>query len=305
MNDLFLSDSFKRYKDLEHQVCIDDMQAGGEAWKETVNLDGFFKEIENVKHDMRAAVQLYKRLQEANEESKLIHDAKSMKELSARMDSDVEQVLKLVKIIKGKLETLELSNADQRKLPGCGAGSSSDRTRTSVLNGLAKKLKDMMDDFQGLRTKIGSEYKETVQRRYFTITGEKANEEMIENLISSGASETLLQKAIEEQGRGQVLDTVQEIQERHDYVKEMEKSLIELHQVFLDMAALVDAQGQQLNDIESHVARANSFVRRGNVQLELAKDYQKNNRKWACIAIVISTCVVIILLLPVYLHFKS
>ncbi|XP_008230270.1 PREDICTED: syntaxin-124 [Prunus mume] len=305
MNDLFLSDSFKRYKDLEHQVCIDDMQAGGEAWKETVNLDGFFKEIENVKHDMKAVVQLYKRLQEANEESKLIHDAKSMKELSARMDSDVEQVLKLVKIIKGKLETLELSNADQRKLPGCGAGSSSDRTRTSVLNGLAKKLKDMMDDFQGLRTKMGSEYKETVQRRCFTITGEKANEETIENLISSGASETLLQKAIEEQGRGQVLDTVQEIQERHDAVKEMEKSLIELHQVFLDMAALVDAQGQQLNDIESHVARANSFVRRGNVQLEVAKDYQKNNRKWACIAIVISTCVVIILLLPVYLHFKS
>ncbi|BFG26282.1 hypothetical protein CerSpe_125560 [Prunus speciosa] len=305
MNDLFLSDSFKRYKDLEHQVCIDDMQAGGEAWKETVNLDGFFKEIENVKHDMRAVVQLYKRLQEANEESKLIHEAKSMKELHARMDSDVEQVLKLVKIIKGKLETLELSNADQRKLPGCGAGSSSDRTRTSVLNGLAKKLKDMMDDFQGLRTKMGSEYKETVQRRYFTITGEKANEEMIENLISSGASETLLQKAIEEQGRGQVLDTVQEIQERHDAVKEMEKSLIELHQVFLDMAALVDAQGQQLNDIESHVARANSFVRRGNVQLEVAKDYQKNNRKWACIAIVIGTCVVIILLLPVYLDFKS
>lgn len=305
MNDLFLSDSFKRYKDLEHQVCIDDMQAGGEAWKETVNLDGFFKEIENVKYDMRAVVQLYKRLQEANEESKLIHDAKSMKELSARMDSDLEQVLKLVKIIEGKLETLELSNADQRKLPCCGAGSSSDRTRTSVLNGLAKKLKDMMDDFQGLRTKMGSEYKETVQRRYFTITGEKANEEMIENLISSGASETLLQKAIEEQGRGQVLDTVQEIQERHDAVKEMEKSLIELHQVFLDMAALVDAQGQQLNDIESHVARANSFVRRGNVQLEVAKDYQKNNRKWACIAIVIGTCVVIILLLPVYLHFKS
>ncbi|KAI5340507.1 PREDICTED: syntaxin-121 [Prunus dulcis] len=305
MNDLFLSDSFKRYKDLEHQVCIDDMQAGSEAWKETVNLDGFFKEIENVKHDMGAVVQLYKRLQEANEESKLIHDAKSMKELSARMDSDVEQVLKLVKIIKGKLETLELSNADQRKLPSCGAGSSSDRTRTSVLSGLAKKFKDMMDDFQGLRTKMGSEYKETVQRRYFTITGEKANEEMIENLISSGASETLLQKAIEEQGRGQVLDTVQEIQERHDAVKEMEKSLIELHQVFLDMAALVDAQGQQLNDIESHVARANSFVRQGNLQLEVAKDYQKNNRKWACIAIVIGTSAVIILLLPVYLHFKS
>lgn len=305
MNDLFLSDSFKRYKDLGHQVYIDDMEAGGEAWKETVNLDGFFKEIENVQHDMRVVVQLYKGLEEANEESKLVHDAKTMKVLRARMDSDIAQVLKLVKIIKGKLETLELSNADHRKLPGCGAGSSSDRTRTSVLNGLAKKLKGMMDDFQALRAKMGAEYKETVQRRYFTITGEKANNEMIENLISSGQGETLLQKAIEEQGRGQVLDTVQEIQERYDAVKEMEKSLIELHQVFLDMAALVDAQGQHLNDIESNVARADSFVRRGAVQLEQAKDYQKSSRKWTCIAIVIVICVLIILLVPILLHFNS
>ena len=41
-----------------------------------------------------------------------------------------------------------------------------------------------------------TEYKETVERRYFTITGVKANEELIENLISSGESETFLQKAM-------------------------------------------------------------------------------------------------------------
>lgn len=53
---------------------------------------------------------------------------------------------------------------------------------------------------------------------------------MIENLIASGEGETLVQRAIQEQGRGQILDTMQEIQERRDAVKEIEKSLIELHQ---------------------------------------------------------------------------
>jgi syntaxin 1B/2/3 len=303
MNDLFLNNSFGRYKDLEHQVYIDDVRS--EAWDETVNLDGFFKQIENVKGDMGAVEKLYKRLEEANEESKQVHDAKSMKGLRARMDYDVEQVLKLVKAIKGKLEALELSNAEQRKLPECGPGSSSDRTRTSVLTGLAKKLKAMMDDFQGLRAKIAAEYKETVGRRYFTITGDKANKEMIENLIASGEGETLVQRAIQEQGRGQILDTIQEIQERRDAVKEIEKSLIELHQVFLDMAALVDAQGQQLNDIESHVARASSFVRGGTVQLEAAKGYQKSSRKCICIGMVLGICLLIIILFPIFLHFKS
>jgi len=293
MNDLF-SSSFKKYTDLKQQAYVDDMDAG----KDSVNLDRFFEDVENVKEDMRQVERLYRKLQEANEESKIVHNARTMKGLRARMDKDVEQVLKRVKVIKGKLEGLERSNAAHRSLPGCGPGSSTDRTRTSVVGGLGKKLKDMMDDFQGLRARMTAEYKETVERRYFTITGEKANEETIENLISSGESESFLQKAIQEQGRGQILDTISEIQERHDAVKEIEKNLIELHQVFLDMAALVEAQGHQLNDIESHVAHASSFVRRGTDQLQEATGYQKSSRKWTCIAISVGAVVVIVLLFP-------
>lgn len=256
MNDLF-SNSFKKYQDLKKQAYLDDMEAGTQ--NETVDLDKFFQDVENVKEDMTAVEKLYKKLQESNEESKTVHNAKTMKQLRSRMDTDVEQVLKRVKIIKGKLEALERSNAAHRKIQGCGPGSSADRTRTSVVSGLGKKLKAMMDDFQTLRVRMNEEYKETVGRRYFTITGKKANDELIENLISSGEGENFLQKAIQDQGRGQILDTISEIQERHDAVKEIEKNLIELHQIFLDMAALVEAQGQQLNDRESCGTR--QFIR--------------------------------------------
>jgi syntaxin 1B/2/3 len=294
MNDLF-SNSFKKYTDLKEQAHIDDVEAGN---KESVNLDKFFEDVENIKEDMKTIEILFKKLQEANEESKTVHNAKTMKELRSRMDKDVEQVLKRVKIIKGKLEALDRSNAANRNIPGCGPGSSADRTRTSVVSGLGKKLKDMMDSFQGLRAKMHHEYKETVERRYFTITGEKADEETIDNLISSGESENFMQKAIQEQGRGQIMDTISEIQERHDSVKEIEKNLIELHQVFLDMAALVESQGQHLNNIESHVAHASSFVRRGTEQLVEAREQQKNSRKWTCYAILLGIVLIIVLLFP-------
>ncbi|XP_026410539.1 syntaxin-124-like [Papaver somniferum] len=299
MNDLF-SSSFKKYTDLKQQAYLDDMEAG----KETINLDKFFEDVESVKEDMKGVETLYRKLQDANEETKTAHNAKTVKELRSRMDADVNQVLKRVKDIKGKLEALERSNAAQRKIPGCGPGSSADRTRSSVVGGLGKKLKDMMDDFQALRAKMAAEYKETVGRRYFTVTGENANEDLIENLISSGESETFLQKAIQDQGRGQIMDTISEIQERHDAVKEIERNLIELHQVFLDMAALVEAQGQQLNDIESHVAHASSFVRRGTDQLQEARDYQKNSRKWTCIAILLGAALIFLLLLPILIQLR-
>ncbi|KAJ0256775.1 Syntaxin-125 [Hirschfeldia incana] len=292
MNDLF-SNSFKR-----NQAQMSDVEAG----QETMNLDKFFEDVENVKDDMKGVETLHKKLQDSNEECQTVHNAKKVKELRAKMDADVGQVLKRVKIIKQKLEALEKANANSRNVPGCGPGSSTDRTRSSVVSGLGKKLKDLMDSFQSLRARMNDEYKETVERRYFTITGEKADEQTIDNLIASGESENFLQKAIQEQGRGQIMDTISEIQERHDAVKEIEKNLIELHQVFLDMAALVEAQGQQLNNIESHVAKASSFVRRGTDQLQDAREYQKSSRKWTCYAIILFIIVFILLLIPAMPH---
>ncbi|CAE5957176.1 unnamed protein product [Arabidopsis arenosa] len=292
MNDLF-SNSFKK-----NQAQLGDVEAG----QETMNLDKFFEDVENVKDDMKGVETLYKKLQDSNEECKTVHNAKKVKELRAKMDGDVGMVLKRVKIIKQKLEALEKANANSRNVPGCGPGSSTDRTRSSVVSGLGKKLKDLMDSFQGLRARMNNEYKETVERRYFTITGEKADEQTIDNLIASGESENFLQKAIQEQGRGQILDTISEIQERHDAVKEIEKNLLELHQVFLDMAALVEAQGQQLNNIESHVAKASSFVRRGTDQLQDAREYQKSSRKWTCYAIILFIVIFILLLIPLLPH---
>ncbi|KAG2320054.1 hypothetical protein Bca4012_053723 [Brassica carinata] len=292
MNDLF-SNSFKR-----NQAQFGDVEAG----QETMNLDKFFEDVENVKDDMKGVETLYKKLQDSNEECKTVHNAKKVKELRAKMDADVGQVLKRVKIIKQKLEALEKANANSRNVPGCGPGSSTDRTRSSVVSGLGKKLKDLMDSFQSLRARMNDEYKETVERRYFTITGEQADEQTIDNLIASGESENFLQKAIQEQGRGEIMDTISEIQERHDAVKEIEKNLLELHQVFLDMAALVEAQGQQLNNIESHVAKASSFVRRGTDQLQDAREYQKSSRKWTCYAIILFIVVFVLLLIPALPH---
>lgn len=51
----------------------------------------------------------------------------------------------------------------------------------------------------------------------------------------------------------QVLDTLAEINERHEAVKELEKGLQEVYQIFLDMAVLVEAQGEMLDNIEQQV----------------------------------------------------
>ncbi|CAM8927427.1 unnamed protein product [Rhodiola kirilowii] len=262
-----------------------------------VNLDKFFSDVESIKDQLKEIESIHRRLLDSHEQIKTLHTSKSIKHLQSKMDADVTLALKKAKLIKTGLESLDRSNVANRSLPGSGPGSSSDRTRTSVVNGLRKKLQNSMNSFVALRQLISAEYRETVQRRYFTVTGENADEKTLDVLIESGESETFLQKAIREQGRGRVMDTIAEIQERSDVVLEMEKNLRELHQVFLDMAVLVETQGQELDDIESQVLRANSFVRDGTEQLQTARKLQKNSRKWACYAIIIVLVIVLFVVL--------
>jgi hypothetical protein len=105
-------------------------------------------------------------------------------------------------------------------------------------------------EFAGLRARLGAEYREAVERRVFTVTGKRPTAADVDAMIESGESETVFQRAILEHGRGAVADTLADIRERHEAVRQLEGSLLDLHQVFLDMAVLVDAQGEMLDSIE-------------------------------------------------------
>ena len=48
------------------------------------------------------------------------------------------------------------------------------------------------------------DYREVVERRAHIVTGKKPTEAEIDNMIDTGESETIFQKAILEQGRGHV-----------------------------------------------------------------------------------------------------
>ena len=55
-----------------------------------------------------------------------------------------------------------------------------------MVNGLRKKLKDLIESFNNLRQQISSEYREIVQHQYFTITGKNPDNKIVDLLISTG-----------------------------------------------------------------------------------------------------------------------
>ncbi|KAL2644130.1 hypothetical protein R1flu_011717 [Riccia fluitans] len=244
------------------------------------DMEQFFRQEKSIQGDMAQIRLILTKLEESHQETQVITNAKALKALKDRMGKDVDEVSRVTRQIKGKLEALDRANLENRKKPNCGPGSSTDRTRMGVTSSLKVKLKELMTNFMALRQKINEEYRQVVERRVYTVTGQQADEEVIDQLIETGNSEQIFQKAIQAQGRGQILDTIAEIQERHDAVKDIERKLLELNQIFMDMAVLVEAQGELLNNIETNVGQAQGYVERATTSLFRAKKLQRNKRKW-------------------------
>ncbi|KAL7102401.1 hypothetical protein ACP275_08G118100 [Erythranthe tilingii] len=253
MNDL-LTDSF--VSDVKGNTSRErDIEMGSRFPRSNSDLgmESFNKQIQDVEKQMDKLSGLLVKLKDANEESKSVMKASSMKAIRKRMQKDVDEVGKIARNVKLRVEEINKDNLANRQQPGCGKGTAVDRSRMNMTNALTKKFKDLMTEFQTLRQRIDDEYREVVERRVITVTGSRPDEETINNLIETGNSEHIFNKAIQETGHGQVLNVLEEIQERHDAVREIEKKLLDLHQIYLDMAVLVEAQGDILDNIESQV----------------------------------------------------
>ncbi|KAI0527096.1 hypothetical protein KFK09_002694 [Dendrobium nobile] len=215
------------------------------------NLNKFFDDVESIKDELKEIERAHRSLHESNEALKTLHSTAAVRDIRTRMDSDVALALKKAKVIKLRLESLDRSNAANRSAPG-----------------------DQMEAFGELRRRAAAEHREAVARRYYAVTGEEADEAAVEAMAAAEEKGEGMLRAAVVGGRGAVEAAVAEMKERRGAAEELERSLVELHQVFLDMAVMVEAQGHQIDDIESQVeerdlssiVERSSFKRRSGIR---------------------------------------
>jgi len=73
-------------------------------------------------------------------------------------------------------------------------------------------------------------------------------------------------------------------------------SVQELHEMFYDMAVLVEEQGEMIDRIEHAVENAAVHVESGKKEIRTAVHYQQKNRRLKCIICIVVTAVVVVIL---------
>uniref|UniRef100_A0A8C6UYD8 Syntaxin 2 n=1 Tax=Neogobius melanostomus TaxID=47308 RepID=A0A8C6UYD8_9GOBI len=144
---------------------------------------------------------------------------------------------------------------------------------------LSRKFVEVMTQYNETQVSFRERSKGRIQRQ-LEITGRVTTNEELEDMLESGNPALFTS------------DIIMDSQITH------ETSIRELHTMFMDMAMLVETQGEMVNNIENNVANAAEYICRAKEETKKAVRYQKRSRrKMIILAFVLLIVIAIIALI--------
>uniref|UniRef100_A0A3P8PZA4 t-SNARE coiled-coil homology domain-containing protein n=1 Tax=Astatotilapia calliptera TaxID=8154 RepID=A0A3P8PZA4_ASTCA len=141
---------------------------------------------------------------------------------------------------------------------------------------LSRKFVEVMTQYNETQVSFRERSKGRIQRQ-LEITGRVTTNEELEDMLESGNPSIFTSDIISD---SQITrQAVNEIESRHQDIMRLETSIRELHAMFMDMAMLVETQGDMVNNIEKNVSNAAEYICRAKEETKKAVRYQKKSRR--------------------------
>lgn len=270
----------------------------GDSNEKTSLLDPFFGEVEKVqsqisslKEDINKVQKIHSFLLNAREPDKKIID-----DQQSELDRLNHHIKKSSIIIKNTLKQLKESNDveasqvssannSKSKTPSTKLSPTQLRIRETQLSFLQKWFMDLMNEHSTSQSDYNDKHKRLLRTQLEVIGVHKSDEEF-EKILSEPMEDIFTDNHLkmEKNARQQLV----EVNARHKIILDIEKSIREVHDLFLEMAATVEAQGEMIDNIERQVTRAAEATKSGQGQLKEAREKKRSarNKKWMCYAII-------------------
>lgn len=253
-------------------------------------MDAFFQEVEEIR-------EMIDKIQANVEEVKKKHSAilsapQSDDKTKQELEDLMSDIKKTANKVRAKLKAIEQS-IDQEETTN--KNSADLRIRKIQQSTLSRKFVEVMTEYNRTQTDYRERCKARIMRQ-LEITGRTTTNDELEEMLEQGNSAVFTQGIIME--TQQAKQTLADIEARHADIIKLENSIRELHDMFMDMAMLVENQGELVDRIEYHVETTKNHVNEGQHQLKSAQEYQTKARKKK-IFIIICLIVLLIILIVV------
>lgn len=212
-------------------------------------------------------------------------------------------IKKNANIVRNSLKTIQQSLPLEEQMVHASVDV---RIQKTQYTNLSRMFVEVMTQYNETQVSFREKSKSRIQRQ-LEITGKVTTNEELEEMLETGNASVFTSDIISD---SQITrEALNEIESRHKDILHLESSIKELHDIFVDMAMLVETQGEMIDNIEKNVNNAVEYVSHAKVETKKAVRYQTQARRkyiiLGAIVLVVLTVVALIIGLSVGLSTKA
>ncbi|XP_072218772.1 syntaxin-11-like [Leuresthes tenuis] len=163
-----------------------------------------------------------------------------------------------------------------------GANSAGSRIARVQYETLTRAFQATMRDYNKAEEKQRNTCRKRIQRQA-SIMGKNISDEQLDGIVDKGGEGwTELSQSLQPEGVRSCRLALCDIKSRHKELMDLEVRLKEVHELFLEMAMLVEEQGSMLNNIEIHVCNTKEHIENTNYNMKRAIQHKRKNPCLQC-----------------------
>jgi len=232
-----------------------------------------------------------------------VRDDKNHNDLDALMVN----IRKLVDVVKNALKLMEttFTNVEEKDRGDVETGQSDRPADIRIMKSQFQQLQcsffEVWTDYNECQSNYREKCKEKLMRQ-IQITGkEDVSTDEINKMIESGNPTIFSYNSSFQQ------KDIQELESRQNDITKLAESLKQLHEMFKDLALMVEQQGEMLNNIEKNVDAARDYV--GAAERECSKAVDLTNqfrkKKLICAIVIIILLIIIAAIIAITIELKK
>ncbi|KAK2856199.1 hypothetical protein Q5P01_004934 [Channa striata] len=251
-------------------VDLEELPHEAVVFDNSPDLEEVFSQSQDIHREIQLIRVEVKRLREQN--SRILQGTTNMSTIkrdSNAIGADIKARAENV------LEHLRSMDSTAHKLEEAhGSNSAITRIARTQYACLSNGFRDAMFDYNEAEMSHRDNCKAQIQRQ-MEIVGREVTGEEVEEMIEKGQWNIFNDNVVTEGKTAR--SALSQIEKRHQELVDLENRIKGIHEIFLDIALLVEEQGPMLDAIQTNIQKTDEGINEAIVKLGRAKRHDKNN----------------------------
>lgn len=238
------------------------------------DMAAFYTEISSIQDSLKAFNENVAQIGQLHLKSLNNTDDAAAQRNAAQLDELVEDTSALSTTLKRRIKALE-------KQGGSGRDGQIRKQQTALVK---SKFVEAIQSYQTVEQQYRTRYKQRMERQFKIVKPDATQEEIQAAVNDESGGQVFSQALLNSNRYGDARAAYREVQERHEDIKRIEKTIGELAQLFNDMSVLVEEQDETIHAIETAAAGVEKDTEAGLGHTEKAVISARAERKkrWIC-----------------------